>query len=177
MLACIFRFSHLFSVFMHKYMCMNYFSWDCIPKWTWGSKGMHIFRLLIYVIQSQETICFGNQINTNTGSYFAKHNNPCSEVLEGSTLLSSWPAPSFPSGFTWIAPHQRGLGDSPHLKWHPSSRSPSAPPLTGVFLSTALNTSHRLGVCLWVSSQIPKSRDLVCCVHPGPPVPSLCLAE
>lgn len=45
---------------------------------------MHILRLLIYIITSQETICFGNQISTNTICYFAKHNKPFSEVLEGS---------------------------------------------------------------------------------------------
>lgn len=80
-------------------MCIRYFSCGWIPKWTHGSKGMHIFRVLIYVIKSQETICFGNQRNTNTISYFAKHNKPCSEALEVSTPLSSWPASSFPSGF------------------------------------------------------------------------------
>ena len=85
---------------------MHYFSCGQIPKWTCGSKGMCILRLLIYIIKSQETICFGNQINTNTISYFAKHNNPFLKLWKpwspvASTILSRFCSNVTISGRSW----------------------------------------------------------------------------
>lgn len=148
-------------------MCIRCFSCGWIPKWTCGSKGMHIFRLLIYVIKSQETICFGNQRNTNTISYFAKHNKPFSEALEVSTPP--------PPCLSQHHPFLQGLLDC-HLPGEVfvpppicNGICPLGLPLRVLLQSYFSQLPKHLSqvLCLFmpVSFQIPKSMDLVCFFH------------
>lgn len=157
-------------------ICIHCFSCGWIPKGTCGSKGMHILRLLIYIIKSQETICFGNQMSTNTSSYSAKHNKPFSEVLEGTLPISPWPVPSFPSAFCLNVTLSERSWCLSHAKWHPSFSFYI--PLADAFSSAALSTSNRFCVgwslCLSRSARVGTSLYFV---YPVPPGPSPCPAQ
>ena len=131
-------------------------------------KGYAYFKLLIYIIKSQETIRFGNQINTNTISYFAKHNNPLLRLWKLHPLYPhSWYHLFLPD-FAEISPHQRGLGASPIQNHICPSLSTSLlqrcfpqlrpAPLTGfMFVSPSSQIRWKQGLCLFCSSYIPMS--------------------
>lgn len=80
---------YLLSIRMHKYKYTLSSLWlnSQVDLWVKGHAYFKAFDLY----KLRETICFGNQISTNTISYFAKHN--------AFFFLQLWKAhPLYPSG-------------------------------------------------------------------------------
>ena len=131
-------------------------------------KGYAYFKLLIYIIKSQETIRFGNQINTKTILYFTKHNNPFLRLWKLHPLyLHGW-CHLFFLDFAEISPYQRGLGASPIQNHMCPSLSTSllqrcfpqlrlAPLTAFMFLSLSSQIQWEQGLGLFCSSYIPMS--------------------
>lgn len=105
----------------------------------------HAYFKAFDLYKLQETICFGNQISTNTISSFAKHNKPFSEAREGSPPTSSWPASSFPSVFSLNVTLSEMSCCLSHTELHLSFSFYI--PFADVFSSVVLSTSDSSYVC------------------------------